>query len=206
MIILPANSVNDNCRRIARALQRFPRSRDALRASAGIYAGLRGGRVIFARHDNMNLIVNSSHGFGPCDQIYFEGPQMGPLLLQVLLERSSLLLQSFDTRKYPDQLPVALHYEGRVEAQTISNWFLEKHSPVALRGRGAGQALVTPLGLDFTAPLAYGLIYEYRPSAFFPHEIAEARAYASVFMAELALRLAAETYQRTGRRPKNIRD
>jgi hypothetical protein len=202
MATLPANSATDKCRLISRALQRFPRSRDALQVSAGIYAGVRGGRVIFAGHDNVNLTVVSSHGFRPGDRVYFEGPQMGPLLLQLLLERFSLLLPSFNTRKYQDELPVFLHYGDQIERQTISSWFLEKHSPVALRGVGAGQALITPLGLDFTAPLAYGLIYEYRPAAFFSHEIAEARAYASVFKVEIASRLAAEAYQLTGRKPE----
>lgn len=183
------------CRWISASLAAYPGSLAALKASAPIYTALRGGQVLFARHDGKNLIVESAGGFGPYDKTYFEGPRMCSLMLQLLAERFSLLIGSFDKRKYPDELPVSLFYgTDLVERQTLSNWALGKFTPVALSGVESGQALITPLELANTASLSFGLIYEYRSAGFsrrrLSREISEARVYASAFMAEIARRIA----------------
>jgi hypothetical protein len=186
--------LSNKCRRISSSLDAYPRSADALRASAQIYASLRlrGSKVLFASHDDTNLFVDSYHGFETYDQPYFKGPKMGPLMVQLLAERSSLLIGSFDTSKNHNHIPVFLFDEtGGMTEEVINDWSLAHHSPVTLEGVGIGQALVTPLGFDHMTSLAYGLIYEYRPTSFLLKEIPEARVYSSAFMVEIARRIAA---------------
>jgi len=178
--------------------------------AAGLYSPERGNSSLFAcfHHNHLNLEVSSVSGAlaGSSGRAEFISDNPPFLMGKVLGDRLSLHLQNLaglDRRSFEQRIAdtggrqVFGAQDREVElvdeeGAVLTQWYYSRQLlgvlPMNFR-REQGAMLLTPLGIENSTVLAFGLICEYREQGpFDPASIRSARNYSALFTQEIVKR------------------